>query len=231
MLQFIKGLGLGVILAGLSIVIATLAGWEFTISPLEVIAVATSYTCTWLCVKQSRWNYPIGVFSTFCYSILMWQWGMPALAIFNLYLVFSLAYGYWRWGPDGNSLPVTDLKMDHWALGYVGLGLGVLVLLLGIIYSFPLFGLDAPVINNLDIGAAVLSAVAQFLLDNKKRDTWIVWAIVNVFTIVLFFNQGLYLAMIQYVFFLGNTIYGWISWTKSMKKEENLNEYNLVAGE
>lgn len=217
MFNFIKALILGVILTQISFVVATNLGWNYEFNWLEYIAVASSYACTLLCVWQSRWNYPIGVFTTFLYSILLWQWGMPALAIFNLYLVFSLAYGYWRWGPDGKSLPVTDLKFDGWLLGYVGLGVCIYFMLIGADWFILQKELQAAPMLATDIIAAVLSGIAQFLLDNKKRQTWMVWAVVNVFSIYLFVAQGLYLVMFQYIFFLGNTIYGWISWTRSMK--------------
>jgi len=64
--------------------------------------------------------------------------------------------------------------------------------------------------------------LAQFLLDNKKLENWFVWAIVNIFAIYTYATAGLALAALQYVFFLGNTIYGYISWKRSMNHENSL---------
>ena len=220
MKQFLQSIAIGIFLATLSFFVARMLGWEFDFSWLEYTAVASSYSCTWLCVKQSRWNYPIGIFTTFLYSILLYKWEMPALAIFNLYLVFSLIYGYFRWGPEDNPLTVTDLKADKWLLGYVGLGIGIYLLLMFIGTAVTWFGMEPLVMSNLDVTAAVLSGVAQFMLDNKRRQTWIVWAVVNVISIYLFYTQGLYLVLFQYIMFLGNTVYGWVSWTKSMNDQK-----------
>lgn len=178
-------------------------------SNLEFAAVFTSYICTLLCVHQTRWNYPVGVLTTFLYSWLFYQWEMYAVALFNLYLVFSLAYGWFRWGTDAQTLPVTRVR-GFWWLGYVFLGMSVYGLLWGI---NTIFGVT---ITQTEIWITVLSGVAQFLLDNKKIETWAVWTLVNILSIWFFFEGGLYLVAFQYVFFLGNTVYGFIEWTKTM---------------
>lgn len=211
MKHFLIALVLGPTLTILSYGLTQILGWEFAFSWLEFAAVATSYACTYLCVMQSRLNYPIGIVTTFLYSILFWQWQLPALALFNLYLVFSLAYGWWRWGPDGNPIPVTSLKLDVWLLGYVGLAAGIYALLWSI---NTYFGHE---MTTLDAVIAVLSGVAQFLLDNKKIQTWMVWAVVNVLSIYLFWVVGLGLVFIQFILFLANTLFGWYMWQKSMK--------------
>lgn len=202
---------LGIVLTALSFATGIYFGWIAiaTLNWLEVFAVATSYACTYLCVVESRWNYPIGIITTIAYSILFFQWGLPAVGVFNLYLVGSLIYGWFRWGPDGQSRPVTNVSIND-IIPYTGLGVIIGALMYVILLTF-----GAPVVY-LDIAVAAISGVAQFLLDNKKLQTWHVWAIVNIFSIVLYFNAGLYLVAFQYVFFLFNTIYGMISWKKSM---------------
>jgi nicotinamide mononucleotide transporter len=209
--QLIFALGIGAILTGFSILAVILGGWDFQLSPLEIAAVWTSYASTYLCVIQARLNYPIGIITTFLYSVLFFQWGLPAMALFNLYLVFSLSYGWWRWGPDDNAIPVTRTSLRSIPL-YVLFGVGVWLLLQTIAYAF-----DTPM-GLTDELIAVLSGVAQFLLDNKKLETWFVWAVVNILSIGLLFSSGLALAGIQYMLFLANTIWGYYMWKKSMEK-------------
>lgn len=204
-----------IVFTGISFIVAISFGWVAvgSLNWLEVFAVATSYACTYLCVVESRWNYPIGIVTTFAYSILLFQWNLPAVAIFNLYLVGSLAYGWFRWGPDDQTRPVTNTTVGD-IIPYSSLGIAVAAFMYLIL---TLFG--APIVW-VDILVASLSGVAQFLLDNKRLSTWYVWAIVNVFSIYLFASQGLYLVTIQYVFFLMNTIYGHYKWRESMKLRE-----------
>ena len=201
------------VLTMLGIVSGGIIDPNYTINGLEVAAVWTSYICTILCVVQWRANYYFGVVTTFLYSILFYQSGLAALATFNAVLVLSLVYGWYRWGPDGKPLPVTDVKTRNEWEGYFGFAIIVAIGMYGI---YELFGTE---VVQIDVLIASVSAAAQLMLDNKKRQTWIIWAIVNVFSIYLFINQGLYVVAVQYVFFLGNTVAGWFAWTKSMREK------------
>jgi nicotinamide mononucleotide transporter len=197
----------------ISYIVAFYAGWVTEPNWLEIFAVFTSYASTYLCVVQSRWNYPIGVITTIAYSILFYQLGLFASALTNIYLPLALIYGWWRWGPDGNTRPVTHLKFDLNLLWYpivVALSYGLVYVGL-IVTGATLPGMDSLIL--------VLTILAQFLLDNKKIETWIIWAIMNVIAIYVYFNSGLYLAAFQYVFFLANTVYGWYMWNNSINKE------------
>ena len=192
------------------------AGWITELNWLEVFAVATSYSCTWLCTRQSRWNYPIGVITTAAYSVLFWQWAMPALAIFNLYLVGSLIYGWFRWGSDDNTRPVTRIPFK-WYAGYGAVGLAILGLFLLANLIFNPTGLAA--LNPIDVGLAVASGVAQLMLDNKKLENWSLWAIIDIVSIPFFLHSGLTLVAFQYIFFLANTYIGHVAWRKTMVVE------------
>lgn len=205
---------LGIVLTAASYMGAAAAGYATSFSMLEAVTVALSYSCTYLATIESRYNYPVGVLGTLLYSILFYKTGLYAVALFNLYLVFSLIYGWFRWGPDGErSRAVTDFGYaTRWPLIYLAVGLGVYLLLALINNKM------GASMTRLDIGVAVLSGIAQVMLDNKHRQTWIVWAGVNVFSIWLYFQGGLYLVTIQYMFFLANTILGYGLWTQSMRK-------------
>lgn len=210
--HFLNSIWLGIGLTAFTYAIGLAFGWINTVNPLEVFAVATSYSCTWLCTVQSRINYLVGVVTTAAYSLLFWQSGAPALALFNLYLVFSMAYGWVRWRSDENTRPVTRTYTAGWV--FYGL-FGVVVLTL-YLWVCVLFGMTLADMNKIDIGLAVVSGIAQLMLDNKKLENWAVWAGINVVSIPYFWSLGLPLAAFQYVFFIINTRLGHVAWKKSM---------------
>lgn len=224
------GVALATGLTVLSYLVADRLGWASLseVDPLTVFAVFTSYLCTWLCVHQTRWNYPVGVVTTLAYSILFWNLELFALALFNGYLVFSLIYGWFRWGNDNDTRPVTTVKWP-WHLGYVVLAVGIYGLL-WIIHT--IMGQE---MAWYDIILAVASGVAQFLLDNKKIETWIVWILVNIGSILLFFgfitnDPNAYQPIVgfQYIFFLLNAINGYYHWNKTIDEEPDHFEENLL---
>lgn len=189
------------------------AGWIHHLNWLEVFAVWTSYSCTWLCTRQSRWNYPMGVITTAAYSLLFYQTGSIALATFNLYLVFSLAYGWFRWGKDEDTRPVSRIPLV-WYLAYGGFGAIILGAFLVVVALIDPKGIAS--LSPIDVGLAVFSGVAQIMLDNKKLENWVVWAGINIVSIPYFIHLGIPLVAFQYIFFLANTVIGFVAWRRTM---------------
>lgn len=210
----LEGIGIGVLFTGLSYLIGTQAGWIEDINWLEAFAVFTSYVCTWLCVRERRLNYPIGAISTAAYAVVFWQMGLYASAALNAYLAPTLLYGWFRWRADANTRPVKHVQLK-WLPVYAAVTAATYGAVLLIVDSF-----DAtlPVADSVILVGSIL---AQFLLDNKRIETWMVWAVVNVMAIYVYFDAGLALAGFQYITFLINTIIGYVIWNRSLHAREN----------
>lgn len=205
----------GITLTGISYICGILFGWINAINWLEIFAVFTSYSCTYLCITQRRINYPIGAISSAAYAYLFLQSGLISSAILNAYLVPTLIYGWIRWRKDDNTRPVTHVSW-RWLPVYIAVtGLGYL---------------GATLISQQSGGAMAwtdsliltFTILAQFLLDNKKLENWILWAVVNVLAIYTYSTIGLPLVAFQYVLFLANTVYGYIIWKRSKDHVESI---------
>lgn len=212
--SFFEGIAIGILLTGLSYTIGVAANWITveSLNLLEVFAVLTSYACTYLCVRERRINYPIGAISTAAYAYLFIQNGLFLSALLNVYLVPTLIYGWFRWRKDAITRPVTKLASKMIpiyllvaAIGYAGAAL------ISQAFGGSLAWSDAVILAG--------TILAQFMLDNKKLENWIVWAIVNVFAIYTYATAGLALVAFQYIFFLANTFYGYITWNRSMNHD------------
>lgn len=211
-INLIQGSIIGFVLTALSYAVALGAGWVTGLNGLEVFAVFTSYVCTFLCVMERRINYPIGAISCFAYALLFFQTGLYASTIINAYLTIALVYGWFRWRSDAATRPVSHLQWK-WVPVYV--------LVTGVFYyaALSLVTWAGGSLALTDTVVLVGSMLAQFLLDNKKLETWYVWAVVNVFAIYTYATAGLPLAAFQYVFFLLNAFYGLWVWKRSMNDE------------
>lgn len=206
-----EALAVGVLFTGLSYLIALAAGWITEVNYLELFAVFTSYGSTYLCVVQKRLNYVFGAISTLAYGILFLQSGLVASMLLNFYLAPALVYGWFRWKSDADTRPVRHVELK-WVPVY--LILTVTFYAGAVALSTAFGGAFAPLDSVILIG----TILAQFLLDNKRIETWMVWAVVNVAAIYLYFTSGLPLAGVQYVFFLLNTVYAYFQWRKTLIK-------------
>lgn len=200
------------VLTALSYAIGLAFRWETSINWLEVFAVWTSYSCTYLCVKERRFNYPIGAASTAAYAVLFLHSHLYSSALLNIYLTPTLIYGWIRWRKDTDTRPVTFVSGKWWPVYLIVSGAGFVGASLithgfGGAYAW----MDASILAG--------TILAQFLMDNKKLENWIIWLIVDIIATYEYFAIHLYLVGFQYIFFLLNTLYGFIVWRRSMNNE------------
>ncbi|QQS22111.1 nicotinamide mononucleotide transporter [Candidatus Saccharibacteria bacterium] len=210
-----ESLLVGVVLTTLSYCVAIAAQWITNLNWLEVFAVFTSYASTYLCVKERRANYPIGAVSTAAYAVLFLQSGLLSSAILNAYLTPTLIYGWIRWRKDIDTRRVSHVQL-RWIPVYL------LVSLLGYTGAALISQRLGGAMAWTDAMVLAATILAQFLLDNKKLENWIVWAVVNVFAIYTYATTGLPLVALQYVLFLANTVYGYVVWHRSKQMSDAL---------
>lgn len=211
--HLVESICVAILATGLSYIVAALAGWiPNGVNYLEAFAVFTSYMATYLSVKQRRFNYPLGAISSVAYCILFFQQGLVASALLNAYLAPALIYGWYRWRSDADARPVRRvIDEPKWIPVYLIVTAVAYLGALGVATAFG--GQIAPADALILIG----TMLAQFLLDNKRIETWMVWAVVNIAAIYVYFTAGLPLAGVQYILFLANTVWGYIAWRQTMK--------------
>jgi nicotinamide mononucleotide transporter len=220
----VQGAVIAIILTALSYAVGFGAGWITELNVLEAFAVLTSYATTFLCVMERRINYPLGAISTAAYCVLFYQFGLLASSAINAFLVVYLIYGWFRWKSDDNTRPITRMTLPSW-LGHLAVaGVGYLI----VVGIATLAGGTLAWTDSVILAGTIL---AQFMLDNKKLENWIVWAVVNVFAIYTYFNAGLPLAGFQYIFFLANTAYGFVMWKKARRERDLVMATSAVVGD
>jgi len=215
--DIVDSIVIGIVLTALSYIAGLTFGWISVhgFNWLEAFAVVTSYSSTWLCVKERRFNYPVGAISSVAYAYLFWKTGLLSSALLNAYLVPTLIYGWIRWRKDVNTRAVTKVSLK-WLPVYVA------ITVIGYTGAALLSQHSGGTMAWSDSVILTGSILAQFLLDNKKLENWIAWAVVNIFAIYTYATTGLPLVAVQYVFFLANTVYGYIIWRRSMNHVKSI---------
>lgn len=185
---------------------------------LEIIASGMNYAATYLSIKQKRFFYLIGVGASAIYAVVYGQAGLLASAVLSMYLTLSLFYGYFRWGKDSNSRPVHNLSWKWfpvYLLATAGFyaGASFTVQALGGTFAF------------WDAAILVLTILAQFMLDQKVIQTWVVWTLVNIVGVTLYYTSGLYFAAVQQLIFGVANLWGWMAWKKTMDRDRSMNNH------
>jgi nicotinamide mononucleotide transporter len=204
---------LATIITGL-LLLATVFIAKNEINWIETASVYFSFACTWLCTRQVRFSYVLAVISTSLLVITFWQADLLGSMALNIYLIPTVIYGYFIWGKDSNPKLVERVKSKSIAL-YV---LFTAVTWAGAYWVITALGGQ---MGALDGWLLVGTVLAQYLLDRKKIETWVIWILVDVVSIYVYWQAGLYLLAAQFVLFGANAVFAFFQWRKTMNEDAN----------
>ncbi len=175
----------------------------------------TGLICVWLVVRQNIWNFPIGLVNVATFFFVFFQSRLYADAGLQIVYFVLGVMGWYLWlygGEDRKRLRVTRTKTGE----LVAVGLAVLVLTVSLWRLLQYFGGSASFVDALTTS---ISLGAQWLLNRKLLENWILWIVADVIYIPLYIYKDLYLTAILYAVFLGLAIMGLYKWHESWRVE------------
>lgn len=186
-------------------------------STLEIFATIFTLACVFFAVKLKSIQYPLGIIGTVLYFFVFWDIQLYFSAWLQVFFTIVQFYGWWYWnyGDKGREPKVTKIGWKRFTV--VTSSVTVLFALLTSYVASVYSDARMPFFDALIFGASV---IAQWYLDRKKLQTWIVWALVDVVSIWLYYSQGLMLTTGIYVVLLVNTIWGWKTWNTAYKNNQ-----------
>lgn len=178
---------------------------------LEAVSFVTGALCVWLTVKQSIWNFPIGLINVATFFVVFFHARLYADAGLQVvYFVLGLVGWYlWHRGDEQHF----ELKVSRAEpLELLLLGIIVLAGTLGLWQLLMRVGGSA---SFWDALTTSISLASQWLLNRKRLESWVGWIIVDVIYVPLYAYKELYLTAMLYALFLMMAIVGWKAWRAS----------------
>jgi nicotinamide mononucleotide transporter len=186
---------------------------------IEWTAVATGVLCVYLLTKENIWSWPFGLLSTTLLIIVFFHAKLYSDMLENFIYTFLQIYGWWFWlhgrkkKQNEKTVPIVQLSRTKWffvgsiiAVGSAALGYGMAT------YTDADFAY-------LDAFTTVTSLVAQWLLNRKVLENWLLWITIDVLGIGIYWLKGLHSVALLYVLFLGLATKGYIDWRRSHNKQ------------
>lgn len=179
----------------------------------EILGFVTGAASVLLAVRESAWNWPIGIANNIFFLILFWKAKLYADAILQIVYVVISFFGWWNWlrgGKGRTELPISETSARE-----------------GILLAFYTTGASALLIVCLhrytdnaapfaDGVTTALSLAAQYMLSRKLIENWWVWMSADIIYVGLYCYKSLYLTGGLYVVFLGMCIAGYTRWKRSL---------------
>jgi nicotinamide mononucleotide transporter len=185
---------------------------------VEIIGTLSGFIFLYFEIKQSKWLWPVGLFSALMYIYVFFMAKFYADMGLQFYYVFISIYGWFHWsrskGQDGKELPVVNLgRRLFFKLLLTSLFIYIAISFILVNYT------DSP-IPYWDSFTTALSIIATWMLAKKILEQWLVWVIVDAVSLGLYLYKGLYPTAILFAFYTVLALYGYIQWKKDLVKSK-----------
>lgn len=202
--------------SALAIVLSLL--WKNSL--LDFSVFLSGVLCVVLAAKGNIWTYAFGMYNTFGYAYLAYTNGLYGETGLNLFFFVPMnVMGYVLWKPklEGGYVQMRAMLPRQILLTAVASLLGIL----GLGYGLSLIaGQNNPYIDAI---TDVLNIFATFLMVYRFREQWLLYILLNVFTVLLWCIRTAQgspegpLMIVMWTAFLINAGYGYYNWNRGVK--------------
>lgn len=206
----------GVILAmltGGAAMLAALMLHRGTTTRLEAVSFVSGAVCVWLAVRESVWNFPIGILNVAVFFVIFLRARLYADAGLQLVYVVLGFVGWYLWLFGGTGRGVLRVTLASNARR-VRVALAGVLMWIAMYWVLRSVGGAVPLLDALTTS---LSLCAQWLLDRKHFENWFIWIVADVIYIPLYLSRGLTLTALLYAVFLCMCLVGMRQWHASMR--------------
>lgn len=175
---------------------------------LEYAANGFYLLAVFLAARNSIHTWWLGIIGCALFAVLFFQVQLYAESMLMLFFIITNVVGWYQWGRQHGIKYVGKSRIGHLLL-FTGIAL-----LVTAAHGYLLHNLTNAYAPYIDSSILMFSLIAQFLLMNRKLETWWFWLLVNTIAIPLYISRELYVTAIVYCGFWFNAWYGLYLWRK-----------------
>lgn len=182
-------------------------------SAIEWLGAISGLLCVWLTAKERISSFPIGLINIGFFAYMFFDAKLYADATLQIAFFLPLTlYGWYVWlhgKQNSKSVAVTrDISKSELVTSVCTFVTG------SVIWAFILAKFTDAAVPWIDAPLAMASIVAQLLLSRKVIQNWLVWIVVDVFSIGMYAYKGLNITAVLYAVFLCIAVKGFLDWRK-----------------
>jgi nicotinamide mononucleotide transporter len=197
----------------------TILRWLFT-HYIEVLATLTGMIYLVYSVQGKLLLWLFGIITSSLYVYVYLDSKIYALMSINIYYVFISIYGWihWRFPGEKNKeeLPVSRLSLR------LSIYLMLISLLLFLVIIFVLKRYTNSDVAIWDAFISAFSITATWMLARKILEHWLIWIVVDLITVILSINKGLYPTVLLFIFYTSLAAIGFREWHKQWKNQREI---------
>ncbi len=202
--------------------------YGYRMSYIEFFGTLLGLVSVWLATRENIHTWTTGIFNVIAYFIIYYQISLYSDMFLQLFFLATSIIGLLQWQKrkGAGNVKITGFLDKKYLPGMI-VSILAFALLLGFYMSgihnhFPDFFSVPASFPYADAFIAVLSIYATFLMAFKKTECWILWILVDMVSVVLYFQKGVLFISIEYMIFLLMACMGLYQWLKPKGDEKRL---------
>lgn len=185
----------------------------FRMAYLEPLAALLSVWSIGLIIRRNVWGFPVGIISVALYAWVFYNARLYSDMLLQFAFVAFQVHGWVHWygspvDADDRRIRLRRLSAGQWARS----------LLIGVAGAWTLGTVMAAHTNAaipfLDAGTTTVSLLAQWWMNRRYVESWLLWIAVDAVYLYQYSSQQLYYTAALYAIFLGMAFWGWFTWRK-----------------
>jgi len=190
---------------------------NYELSYVELIATAFGLLAVYWASKENIWTWPASIINVTTLFILLYQFQLYADMFLQIYFLILTLYGwyYWRKPKEEREIRNTSNQMlviysIIFVIGTIGIG----KLMSGIHIQLPTYFPQPASFPYGDAFTTTGSIIAMIMLSRKQIENWLVWIIVDIVSIILYYQKGILFLAAEFGIFMVICIFGYYNWRK-----------------
>jgi nicotinamide mononucleotide transporter len=200
----------------------------YKISLVEFLGTLAGIVAVVLETRSNIWTWPVGIVNIIFSFFVFYQTSLYSDMMLQFYYFATAIYGwiYWHGIKTETQTPITLItkrgRIIHTLLIITGtVGIGYFISKIHVILP-DLFPTPASYPYP-DTFVAVLSILANWMMAQRKIETWILWIVIDVICTVMYSLKGIQFFALEYLLFTLMAVYGLINWIKLYKGNQYSN--------
>lgn len=185
---------------------------------VEVLGFVTGAACVILAGRRSVWNFPVGIANTALFLWLFTDAGLYADAGLQIVFMVLGVTGWIGWLRARGAEQAAHLARDEAFVVHAPRRALPALLVVGVLGTVALAWLLTQHTDSTaqvpDAATTVGSLVAQFMLNRRWIESWLVWIVVDVAYVALYWSRDLHITAVLYTGFVGICVASFVSWRR-----------------
>jgi nicotinamide mononucleotide transporter len=179
---------------------------------LELVASVLGVISVWFVVKRNILTFPIGIVMVILYIVVFYQARLYSDMLLQVVYIVMQAQGWYEWSrgdrADDDKIAVGRLNMVQWGMS------GGLQIAGTLAIGYGMARFTDAALPWLDAFTTVMSLIAQWWMNHKYLENWVLWIVVDLIYLYQYTAKGLYLTTGLYFVFFILAVFGYREWKK-----------------